>query len=266
MPAGWLDGHDRARSGLRRLQQRLSASDGSIRAYAYAGFLIASSQQPAANNPSTQPADFTVGDTATTEGTTNVRNGASVSGSLLGTFKGGDIVEITDGPFYDRDGEPWYYIVGDSVQGFVMGDFLLAATVPRTTRPIRAAAQPDRSSTPRGLHISRRGTAAHRWVLCLQRGVGPACAQRSRPAAPSYTPIMAADGGTIVEAGWCDCGLGYYVKIDHGNGLASLYGHMAEMPYVRVGQTVDQGDTIGPVGSTGLSTGPHIPWRFRRTG
>ena len=43
---------------------------------------------------------------------------------------------------------------------------------------------------------------------------------------------LAADGGTVEYAGWCDCGLGYYVKIDHGNGFKTLYGHMAEVPWV----------------------------------
>ncbi|MDP9356750.1 MAG: M23 family metallopeptidase, partial [Chloroflexota bacterium] len=77
-------------------------------------------------------------------------------------------------------------------------------------------------------------------------------------AAPAYTPLLAADGGTVTAAGWCDCGLGFYVAIDHGNGFETVYGHMAEQPYVYVGQAVSQGQVIGPVGSTGLSTGPHV--------
>ncbi|MGI8485536.1 MAG: SH3 domain-containing protein [Thermomicrobiales bacterium] len=76
-------------------------------------------------------------------------------------------------------------------------------------------------------------------------------------AAPAGSPIMAAAAGTVVAAGWCDCGLGNYVEIDHGNGVHTLYGHMQSQPYVSVGQQVAQGDVIGPVGSTGLSTGPH---------
>jgi len=76
-------------------------------------------------------------------------------------------------------------------------------------------------------------------------------------AAPEGSPIMAAAAGTVVAAGWCDCGLGNYVEIDHGNGVHTLYGHMQSQPYVAVGQQVAQGDVIGPVGSTGLSTGPH---------
>jgi len=85
-------------------------------------------------------------------------------------------------------------------------------------------------------------------------------------AAPLGTPIMAAAAGTVAEAGWCDCGLGYYVKIDHGNGLATYYGHMQSTPYVSVGQSVAQGETIGPIGSTGLSTGPHVHFMVQKNG
>lgn len=85
-------------------------------------------------------------------------------------------------------------------------------------------------------------------------------------AAPSGTAIMAAGDGTVVAAGWCNCGLGYYVEIDHGDGYHTLYGHMASQPYVSVGQSVAQGDTIGPVGSTGISTGPHVHFMVRIDG
>jgi murein DD-endopeptidase MepM/ murein hydrolase activator NlpD len=85
-------------------------------------------------------------------------------------------------------------------------------------------------------------------------------------AAPSGTPILASASGEVVAAGWCNCGLGYYVEIDHGNGFHTLYGHMASQPYVSVGEQVTQGDTIGPVGSTGISTGPHVHFMIRIDG
>lgn len=85
-------------------------------------------------------------------------------------------------------------------------------------------------------------------------------------AAPSGTPLLAAAGGTIVTAGWCNCGLGYYVEIDHGDGLHTLYGHMASQPYVSAGETVNQGDVIGPLGSTGISTGPHVHFMVKVNG
>lgn len=73
-----------------------------------------------------------------------------------------------------------------------------------------------------------------------------------------YTPLYAADGGVVTFAGWNDYGLGYAVSIDHGNGFVTWYGHLAEEPAVSVGQPVAQGDYIGPMGSTGYSTGPHL--------
>ncbi|HEV2128752.1 MAG TPA: SH3 domain-containing protein [Thermomicrobiales bacterium] len=85
-------------------------------------------------------------------------------------------------------------------------------------------------------------------------------------AAPAYTPIVAAAAGTVVTAGWCDCGLGYYVEIDHGNGVHTVYGHMAAQPPVSVGQRVSQGETIGSVGSSGLSTGPHVHFMVQVNG
>ncbi len=70
--------------------------------------------------------------------------------------------------------------------------------------------------------------------------------------------IYAADSGTVVYSsdGW-NGGWGNYVMIDHGNGMQTLYAHMSSRA-VSVGQTVSRGQTIGYVGSTGMSTGPHL--------
>jgi murein DD-endopeptidase MepM/ murein hydrolase activator NlpD len=73
-----------------------------------------------------------------------------------------------------------------------------------------------------------------------------------------WTPIVAADGGVVTFAGWNEYGLGYAVAIDHENGYVSWYGHMIEPPAVKVGDRVAQGDWLGPMGSTGKSTGPHL--------
>ncbi len=70
----------------------------------------------------------------------------------------------------------------------------------------------------------------------------------------------------MTYAGWCDCGLGYYVRIDHGDGFETLYGHMADVPPVAIGQAVSKGDIIGDVGSTGMSTGPHVHFIVRYLG
>lgn len=74
----------------------------------------------------------------------------------------------------------------------------------------------------------------------------------------AYTELWAADSGTVTFAGWNDFGLGYAVAIDHGNGFVTWYGHLAEAPPVQVGQWLNQGEYVGPMGSTGNSTGPHV--------
>jgi len=68
-------------------------------------------------------------------------------------------------------------------------------------------------------------------------------------------PILAADGGVVINAGWIS-GYGNAVIIDHGNGINTLYGHCQSLN-VSEGQTVSQGQVIAYVGSTGNSTGPH---------
>jgi len=80
------------------------------------------------------------------------------------------------------------------------------------------------------------------------------------------TPIVAADGGRVIFAGWSTVGYGYAVAIDHGNGFVTWYGHMAGPPAVSVGQIVSQGQYLGPMGSTGASTGPHLHFGMMRNG
>jgi murein DD-endopeptidase MepM/ murein hydrolase activator NlpD len=79
--------------------------------------------------------------------------------------------------------------------------------------------------------------------------------------ADAGAPIRAAADGEVVVAGW-QGGYGFTVVIDHGNGLATLYAHQSAI-VVLEGQQVEMGDTIGLVGSTGWSTGPHLHWEVR---
>lgn len=81
------------------------------------------------------------------------------------------------------------------------------------------------------------------------KGVDMAC--------PSGTPIYATRAGTVTTASYQAGGAGYYVSINHGDGFASIYMHMTRY-VVSKGQSVAQGELIGYVGSTGISTGPHL--------
>ncbi len=76
--------------------------------------------------------------------------------------------------------------------------------------------------------------------------------------------VLAADSGTVILAGW-NGGYGNCIVISHGNGITTLYGHLSSI-IVSSGQSVSQGQTIGYVGSTGNSTGPHLHWEVAVNG
>jgi murein DD-endopeptidase MepM/ murein hydrolase activator NlpD len=77
-------------------------------------------------------------------------------------------------------------------------------------------------------------------------------------------PIWAADDGRVISAGW-NGGYGNAVIIDHGRGVATLYGHQSSVA-VSSGASVNRGQTIGYVGTTGLSTGCHLHFEVRING
>jgi murein DD-endopeptidase MepM/ murein hydrolase activator NlpD len=77
-------------------------------------------------------------------------------------------------------------------------------------------------------------------------------------------PVRATANGKVSSAGWAG-GYGRMVEIDHGNGLATRYGHLSEIG-VKVGDTIKIGQVIGAVGSTGRSTGPHLHYETRIDG
>jgi murein DD-endopeptidase MepM/ murein hydrolase activator NlpD len=78
--------------------------------------------------------------------------------------------------------------------------------------------------------------------------------------------VLASDAGTVIVAGWPDnWGYGNRVMIDHGNGYVTLYAHLSSV-YVNVGQSVNSGNAIGKMGSTGRSTGTHLHFEIRYNG
>ncbi len=177
-----------------------------------------------------------------------------------------------DGPFLDPTGAGWYLVTDGEVTGYVDGAWLVEAGQP---------AAPDGDQVPEPQlpeppAVDPIGVASGSFVYPVEGftftqgyGCSPYWFEPWEPSAGCNfhngidlangygTPLLAADGGVVDYAGWCDCGLGYYVKIDHGNGFKTVYGHMAEI-WVGAGEALRQGDLIGAMGSTGNSTGPHV--------
>jgi len=97
-----------------------------------------------------------------------------------------------------------------------------------------------------------------------ERRAWEACHPGMDIAAPTGTPIHAADGGRVAIAGPTG-GYGNYTCIQHTSSLASCYGHQSRID-AHVGQSVSHGEVIGAVGSTGFSTGPHVHFEARVNG
>lgn len=125
---------------------------------------------------------------------------------------------------------------------------------------------------------SRSRTPSGEWLFPIRGGyIGSEAGWRYHPvlhytkchtgadiSASSGTPIRAAADGLVIMAGWAG-GFGQYTTISHGNSLTSSYAHQSSIG-VRNGQRVNRGQTIGYVGNTGLSTGPHLHFEARISG
>jgi len=81
----------------------------------------------------------------------------------------------------------------------------------------------------------------------------------------SSPPLLACTSGTVIRAGWDPFGLGLHVRIDHGSGYETVYGHMSRID-VSYGQQVSRGEIIGLMGNTGRSTGPHVHFTVKYNG
>ncbi|MBA3450766.1 MAG: SH3 domain-containing protein, partial [Chloroflexia bacterium] len=188
----------------------------------------------------------------------NIRADGAPDAERIGIVPEDDVVQVMEGPYDDPVGNPWYLITDGEVTGFVSGWYLSRADQPG--EDLATTEIPSKVTVP-GLASGAFDYPLASWVFTQSFGCSPywfepwdtavGCNYHNGVdlAAPAFTPLLAADGGTIEYAGWCDCGLGYYVKIDHGNGFKTLYGHMAEPPWVAPGDSVAKGAVIGPVGS-----------------
>jgi murein DD-endopeptidase MepM/ murein hydrolase activator NlpD len=80
------------------------------------------------------------------------------------------------------------------------------------------------------------------------------------------SPIYAADSGVIVYSGWSDRGYGYLIVVDHDGGWQTFYAHLMEGTLLPCGVSVQKGQLIASMASTGNSTGPHLHFEMRLNG
>lgn len=231
---------------------------------------------------STRTTTLTVGGAATirseSDAGVNVRTEARRDSDVIGTLQDGVSVNILNGPQTDDATDmTWYQVTDGTITGWVH-DQLLAPTeaeplpteVPVT--PVAQSQTPPAASAPAFIipldtyRFTQDFGCSNLGFYVYDPAFGCAVHDGVDLATTQGTPIKASAAGTVVASGWCDCGLGYYVEIDHGDGIHTVYGHMVAQPPVTVGQAVRQGETIGNVGSTGLSTGPHVHFMVRVNG
>ena len=115
-------------------------------------------------------------------------------------------------------------------------------------------------------HWCRVGEPGHLGVWIPERSLhrGDPGPHRHGFGGATGTPVRAALPGTVTAAQY-HSSYGYYVMLDHGNGLSTLYAHNSQL-LVRVGQAVETGDIVSLSGSTGRSTGPHLHFEVRVNG
>lgn len=106
---------------------------------------------------------------------------------------------------------------------------------------------------PRDTFATSNGASSSRWHKSIDI------------AAPAGTAIKSVQGGKVTANGWVS-GYGWTIEVTHDNGYKSMYHHMQNQSSVAVGTEVKQGQTIGNVGSTGNSTGPHLDLTITKDG
>jgi hypothetical protein len=199
----------------------------------------------------------------------NLRADAAPDAERIGQAFEGDVVELLDGPMLDPIGNDWFLVADNGVTGWVFGDYLDEGGDPdNNAAPIRAGVATGSFMYPVSSFQFTQGFGCSQywWFYAYDPWAGCHVHDGIDLAAPWYTDVFAADGGTVEQSGWCDCGLGWYAKIDHLNGYKTVYGHLADMPLVGVGERVAKGDHIAEMGSTGSSTGSHLHFSLEYRG
>jgi LysM repeat protein len=137
-------------------------------------------------------------------------------------------------------------------------------TAQSTTVPARPPADSAAAIRPRfiwpaiGVVTTEFGEVGSVWIGGVHTGLDVA--------APPGDPVLASESGKVLDAAWSTSrGYGNYVMIDHGVGYRTLYGHLSVIR-VKEGQEVKRGQLIGDIGSTGVSSGPHLHFEIHDMG
>ncbi len=152
------------------------------------------------------------------------------------------------------------------------GDFLIlpGGRLPTSARPTVIVSRPSTANPSRvqPASISAPGSGGYIWPTNVRRVTQYYGLRHTGVdiAGPVGSPLYAAKGGKVIrsQCGW-NGGYGCHVILDHGGGITTLYGHASQL-FVKVGDTVEQGEIIAFMGSTGRSTGPHIHFEVRLSG
>lgn len=160
---------------------------------------------------------------------------------------------------------PFNEFLNDETFELATGQFLM---VPDGVPPVQESIQPKIAQkvilTPDAGAVS--ATGSFRWPAAGTITQGYRFYHKAIDIANrSGGPIVAADSGVVVGAGWDASGYGNRVLVDHGNGYVTLYAHMSVLQ-VTAGQKVNRGDIVGQMGSTGRSTGTHLHFEIRQSG
>jgi murein DD-endopeptidase MepM/ murein hydrolase activator NlpD len=189
----------------------------------------------------------------------------SVSGLLYTVAEGDNISEIADK--YDIDlGAIWFANALESIDLELGQQIVLPGAKLPDPPPMRVAS---RSVSTAAVNLS--GVTVPGFVWPVQGRITSPFGMRGSffhggldVSSGTGTPIKSAASGKVIFSGW-KSSYGYMVEIQHNNDVATLYAHASKL-LVKVGETVEQGQVIARVGTTGYTTGPHLHFEVKVRG
>ncbi len=198
-----------------------------------------------------------------TSSTLNIRSGPGTDYDKISSIAQGDELEVVD------ELDEWVEVKLDSGSAYVSKDYVDYTYEFKYATTIEDAIKLDEQKKYQASHMI--------WPLPSDHNIYTYYGYRVAPTAGASTyhkgldiggaagsKIVAVLSGTVTEASY-NSSSGYYVEIDHGNGIRTRYLHNSKL-LVSVGQKVTQGDAISLLGSTGISTGPHLHFSVIKNG